>query len=330
MKKSVLTILLCLPALSFAFFETTLPTPEHNVSHWHHLFRQGDLSLYFRAREEEVSQALLTHGRATTLSSQLHYNTASLAHFFGAMHFNNVTSYFNSRQNSGNNTTPSKTQFPVIPDPKGTALDEVYLAFTGLPATHFVLGRQKINLDNERFVGPSDFRQMPQTFDAITLVNRTLTNAELFYGFVRQVNTIWQGNQSAISGQRENITHLANISARLPPFGDIVAYGYFIRDKDIPSNSTQTVGLKHLGNLDFPHVAFSSLMEYARQNEHSNNPIDFHAYYYHFNAAVILSPVNYFSLTPKGGLEVLSGNDKTPGKAFRTPLASQHIFNGLA
>ncbi len=329
------TVALSIPSTSYSFYQIQFEMPEQLAQTLPEVFSLSHAELNFRARfeyvDDESFQALILPpryiGRATTLSSSINYQTAQFCGLFGVMDFNNVTSYFNSRHNSGNETTPFKREYAVIPDPKGTALDEVYLAYQRIPDTTIILGRQKMNLDNQRFVGSSDFRQMPQTFDAIGIVNDSLLNVELFYGFISQVNSIWQGNERALFQQRANTTHLINVSSRLFPFGNLIGYGYLIDDEDIGYNSTNTFGLRYLGTFDYLNskISLSLEAEYAHQNETHNNPVDFHANYFLLDGGM-----RAFNFDLGSGLEVLTGSNSGRGKAFRTPLASRHIFNGLA
>jgi len=166
---------------------------------------------------------------------------------------------------------------------------------------------------------------MPKTYDAISIVNRSITNVELFYAFVDQVNTIYQGNQCAYFPQRANTTHFINVTATLFPFGDFIAYGYLVHDFDFPQFSANTYGLRYEGDFPFPDVTFYTVMEYARQNSKNPNPIDYGANYYHLNGGF-----EWFVFDISGGLEVLGGNDRERGKAFKTPFASLHEFNGYA
>ncbi len=333
MTTRLMALALTYPALSMGFYTTEIQTPEGKANCLEDIFFQGDTSLKLRFRQEQVNDKSWPQlardpdfpGRASTLSTRLTYNTAPFYHVYGLLDFNNVTSYFNNHHNSGSNTSPSKIHYAMIPDPKGTALVQALIAFDGIPDTQILFGRQNINLDNERFVGTSDFRQMPKTYDAVSLVNRSLTNVELFYAYIDQVNTIYQGNQSAYFPQRANTSHLINISATVFPFGEFIAYGYLIHDFDFPNFSANTYGLRYEGDYPFADFTLYSVMEYARQNSKNPNPVDYNANYYHLNGGF-----TWLFLDLSGGLEVLGGDDRAVGKAFKTPFASLHEFNGYA
>jgi hypothetical protein len=299
---------------SYGYYDVSLPIPDRaaDLEEW---FCDGEAKLSFRPRYEFVRHNAFAeqelhswyNERGLTLATGLSYHSAEWRGLFGMLDFNNVSTYFDS------------------PDPEATAVIQAYLAFEGLPDTILLGGRQIIRLDNERFVGPSDFRQMPQTFDAVSFYNDALTNVEFFYAFVGQVNTTWQGNDCAYFPQQRHTTHLANISSDIKPLGRIIAYGYFIDDHDIPLYSNQSIGMRYLNEIEVPYVTIYLHAEVARQNDLGNNPVDYRANYYHIVMGNIIS---IFDIS--GGYEVLSGNDKTLGKAFQVPLGSQHIFNGLA
>ncbi|MGE3319603.1 MAG: hypothetical protein AB7I18_09950 [Candidatus Berkiella sp.] len=330
---SLLALTLSSPTISLGFYTTSFEAPTGEAKCFEDIFLQGDTRLKLRFRQEQVNDKSYQQiginppfpGRASTLSTRLTYNTAPFYHVYGLLDFNNVTSYFNDHHNSGSGTSPSKIDYSMIPDPKGTAVVQAFLAYDGIPDTQILAGRQNIHLDNERFVGTSDFRQMPKTYDAISIVNRSLSNVELFYAFVDQVNTIFQGNQSAYFPQRANTTHLINITATVFPFGDLIAYGYLIHDFDFPNFSTNTYGLRYEGDYPFADFTLYSVMEYARQNSKHQNPVEYRANYYHLNGGF-----TWLCLDLNGGLEVLGGDDRARNKAFRTPLASLHEFNGYA
>jgi len=74
-------------------------------------------------------------------------------------------------------------------------LNRLQVAYSGLPDTVVTVGRQRINLDNQRFVGAVAFRQNEQTFDALRVANTSVKGLSLSYAFVNQVNRFF-GNES--------------------------------------------------------------------------------------------------------------------------------------
>src|SRR3546814_25829 len=56
----------------------------------------------------------------------------------------------NEDYNSGAN---GKTMFPIVADPENIELNRIQLQYMGIAGTVLTVGRQRINLDDQRFVG---------------------------------------------------------------------------------------------------------------------------------------------------------------------------------
>ena len=76
-------------------------------------------------------------------------------------------------------TTNHRLGYPIVADPTNTALNRLELVNTALPDTNVTLGRQRINLDDQRFVGSVGFRQNEQTFDSLRVANHAIRNLTL-------------------------------------------------------------------------------------------------------------------------------------------------------
>ena len=62
----------------------------------------------------------------------------------------------------------------MIADPAMTALNWLQLTYASDYDTKFVVGRQRILVGNQRFIGNSGWRQHEQTFDAVSAVNTSI------------------------------------------------------------------------------------------------------------------------------------------------------------
>jgi hypothetical protein len=69
----------------------------------------------------------------------------------------------NEDYNSGVN---GKTLYPIVADPENVEANRVQIQYRTKPLI-VTLGRQRINLDDQRFVGSVAWRQNEQTFDAV-------------------------------------------------------------------------------------------------------------------------------------------------------------------
>lgn len=284
----------------------------------------GDLSLMLRPRYEFVDQdGFDENANATTTLLRLNYKTANWKHMSAFVEFDHVFNILLTDYNSGAGTSPNKTQYPVIADPSGSDLNQLYLEYSSDPDWKWRIGRQRIVLDNQRFVGGVGWRQNEQTYDAFSLSTTALKNTTLFYSYIGQVRRVF--GQSVAAGSSNVDTHLLNAKIK---FGDdwaLTPYVYLIDDKDILAFSTATFGARFAGDLPVGDGKISLLAELATQSDAGDAPVSFDADYSHLT----VTWVGASGWSAGLGLESLGGNSD-PGKAFRTPLATLHAFNGWA
>ena len=222
--------------------------------------------------------------------------------------------------------------FPVVADPDQTELNRFQLTNTSLKDTKITLGRQRIKLDDDRFIGNVGWRQNEQTFDALRVQNTPFKGAKLDVSYIDGVNRIF-GTESAI-GQFNSESFIANGSYVVPTDGytlKLTAYAYLLDLGELGeveegvatafgiNNSSQTYG----GEILYKRGAYGLKLRYANQSDFGDRPIDYTADY--FNAE-IWGGYNKFSL--RGGYEILGSDDGVA--SFSTPLATLHKFNGWA
>jgi hypothetical protein len=286
----------------------------------------GDFSLGLRPRYEFVDQdGIDKDANATTTRLRLNYKTAKWNNLSAFVEFDHVFNIILSDYNSGGGTSPNKGEYPVVADPDGSDLNQLYFDYSSNPAWKWRLGRQRILLDNQRFVGGVGWRQNEQTYDAFSLTNTTLKNTTLFYGYVTQVRRIF--GQSATGGPGPNNvdTHLLNAKIKFGKDWSLTPYAYLIDNKTVTSFSTSTVGARFAGDLPVGDSKISLLAELATQSDAGDAAVSFDADYSHLTATWVGASGWSAGL----GLESLGGSSD-PGEAFRTPLATLHAFNGWA
>ena len=278
----------------------------------------GKVSLDLRYRYEHVDQDnALENADASTLRTRLGYLTGDFYDAGVFLEFENVTNVGNDEFNS---TTNGKTRFSVVADPDATEVNQAFLQYKGLPATLFKFGRQRIVLDNHRFIGNVGWRQNEQTFDAVTAVNESLPDTKLSLGYISNANRVF-GDDSPV-GDFEMDSAFANAGYGLP-VGTLTAYAYLLDFDDASTNSSKSFGLRFTGAAPLgqgPKLLYTA--EYANQSEYQDNPKDFDLNYYFLEGGAEIKGV-----TAKLGYEVLEGDGSN---AFQTPLATLHAFNGWA
>ncbi|HAD24625.1 MAG TPA: hypothetical protein DCF61_02695 [Alphaproteobacteria bacterium] len=279
----------------------------------------GKFTANFRYRYEMVEQSGLPEdARASTLRSRLGYHTGQFEGFSAMIEAEDIRDIGDDDYNS---TTNGKVRFPVVADPDETEINQAFIDYTGLPGTKIVAGRQRIKLDNDRFIGNVGFRQNEQTFDALRIDNTSLTDISATYVFIDNVNRIF-GSDSPI-GDHEMTSHLFNISYSGWSPAKITGYAYLLDYDNLFALSTQTYGLRAAGKHKLnDEVTLHYTGEYAHQSDFDNNPAGFDHDYYLAELGVTAK-----GITAKAGYEVLSGDGTT---ALQTPLATGHKFNGWA
>ncbi len=278
----------------------------------------GDWSADLRYRHEYVDdEAFGQEAHADTLRLRLGWSGELRRGFSAGAELEGVAElgdHFNSGANG-------RTAYPVVPDARALEINRAWLGWRGerLAAT---LGRQRLLLDNQRFVGNVGWRQNEQTFDALRLEYAPADAFRLRYAWAGRVHRV-AGDEARdpLARERELDAHFLN-AAWTGAAGTLVGYGYWLDDRDLASASSRTLGLRWSGQRGLGPGTFGWTLESARQHEHADNPRDFSLGY------LLVEPSwKQAGLTWKLGLERLEGDGVV---GFQTPLATLHAFNGWA
>ena len=103
------------------------------------------------------------------------------------------------------------------------------------------VGRQKIILDNARFVGNVGWRQNEQTFDSLTVTNTSITDTTIKFAYIDKVRRIF--GPDSPKGKTDMSSPLVNVTYKGFPLATVTAYGYFLEFNDTPANSQRTLGV---------------------------------------------------------------------------------------
>lgn len=276
-----------------------------------------------RLRYESVDQAnALKDANAATLRLRLGYETGQY-HGFGALvEAETVTALGGESYNS---TVNGKTAYSIVADPEATEINQAYLSYAGLADTTLKYGRQRIILDNHRFIGNVGWRQNEQTYDAVTLKSAALPKTQLQYSFISNVNRITGPGEGAQPANYHGAVHVLNGKVDLGQFGAVAGFAYLLDLENAPALSSSTFGLHWTGIHKMSgDTKLNWIASYATQSDYADNPNRFSANYYLLEGGATFGR---FGL--RAGYEVLGG-DSRPNRAFQTPLATLHAFNGWA
>ncbi len=220
-----------------------------------------------------------------------------------------------------NDTVNGRTQFPVVADPSDVLLNQAYLRWKQASVIEATIGRQAVNLDNQRWVGSVGWRQNDQTLDAAHLSLKPTKGLTADYLYAWRVNRVF-GPDSPQGIWRDNDIHGLRIGYDIANIGTLSAYGYWLDIPAAPASSSQTYGVRLVGNQALGDSKLVYTVEYARQSDQANNPRDFALDY------VLVEPgFSYRGASIKLGYERLEGDGAA---ALQTPLATLHAFNGWA
>jgi hypothetical protein len=216
---------------------------------------------------------------------------------------------------------------PLVADPQNVALYIAQLQYKTKPVT-LTAGRQKITLDDERFVGNVAFRDNGQTFDAVRAELTPAKGLKLDVAYAWSTRSIWGidgkgARQQAVSG--DNI--LANLSYATP-VGTLTGFAYLVDQDEAAVQgfrlSSQTYGARFAGSQALSKGAkVGYQLSYARQSDYHANPNDYTADYWLADATL---DVKGWKLN--AGYEVLGASSGLPFTSFQTPLGTNFKFQG--
>jgi len=311
MKKNIIYVGVVLGGMIFPFSVQASPVE---------MLKDGKFYGDIRYRYEHVEDKAFTKdATASTTRSKIGFTTAEYRSLQLSTEIEWVKNIGARRHND---TVNRKTTYPVVADPSVFALNELWLSYKGMPDSAVKLGRQRINLDNQRFVGAVGWRQNDQVFDAVVVQNHSLPKTAFFYSYIDRTHRIFSRYNPA--GETGSKTHLGQISYTHAAWLKATAYGYLIDMDKLPALASKTYGLRLTGDVPLQKDGITLFYEAeaATQGDYGRNPANYREGYYH---AAFGAKRGGFSV--KGGFESLGGNGTN---ALQTPLATLHAHNGWA
>lgn len=278
---------------------------------------QNNLNWLLRYRAEYVDQdGLPEQALANTLLTRLSAQQGISAEWSAGVEFDYVAALDDSRYNNSFN---GKSQYPLIADPTGSDLNQAYVQYQH-GGHQLKIGRQKLALGNERFIGGVSWRQNEQTFDALRYQTALGSGLTLDYSFSNRVNRVF-GSKSPQGDWRGNI-HLLDVNYAISAAQQLKFYSYNMDFREAPTQSNRTLGLdyQHSGKAGALNWQWAGAL--ATQQDSGDNPRAYRASYQNLEAQL-----SYQAYLFGAGYEKL-GSDN--GVGFSTPLATLHKFQGYA
>ncbi len=282
---------------------------------------QGKVSLQLRARFEGVDQTGLRDAEAVTLRTRLGFTSAAWSGWSGSIEAESIAALDGDRYSQAGLNAGGAGR-AVVADPTSTEINQAFLRGIFPASTVATLGRQRLVLDNARFIGDVGWRQNQQTFDAFTLQTQALPKTTLTYAYLHRIHRVFgdrhpQGNWKSAS----HVVHGARTG--LPAGGTLAVYAYLLDFDNAAANACATYGLSYTGSYaPSKRLKFPFRLEAARQSDYGSSLLHYTTDYLAAEAGV-----GGAAGTVSLGAEWL-GSDRLVG--FKTPLATLHAFNGWA
>jgi hypothetical protein len=281
--------------------------------------RGGRVLAALRYRYEQVDQIGFDEdGEASTLRTALGYETPEwkrlrlLVEFEDTIDLGLGDAHANGASGDLDNGV---TDRPVIADPEDTELNQALLHVAASSQLGIVVGREELNVSDERFVGASAWRQNHETLDLVRVAYETDDGPSGTYAYLDGANRV-TGERKPLGG------HV--LFARVP-LGDAFAvrgtalWLDYDRAADASlSSRTFTVGASYTRPAGSWTLALDA--EIGRQSDAGDNPTSFDEPY---GRATIEGRRG--TLTLGTGYELLGGDGVA---ALQTPLATLHKWNG--
>lgn len=308
------------------------PKPAEAPASFTESLTKGKVSINARLRYENVDMDGQQDAEALTARLRLGYTTKAYNGFQASIEGEAVTPLMNDYfDGTGVNSAPATA---TIADPEVYNLNQAWVSYT-YEKTKGTVGRQKIILDNARFIGDVGWRQNDQTFDAFLLQDKTFKKTTLTYAYLERINRIFDDEVGPTvptsQPDWDSQSHVFNASYVGLPFGTLTAYAYLLDfDADVTpavktavrNNSNATYGLSLAGTRPLAKdLKVSYRLEYATQSDYGDSALSYDADYY-----VAELGAAFKAVTVTVGHEVLGSDNGLVG--FKTPLATLHAYNG--
>ncbi len=193
-------------------------------------------------------------------------------------------------------------------------------------------GRQRIVLDDARFIGNVVWRQNEQTYDALLLDSGLGVDGLTFkYAYLGSVKRIFgNGSTNPAFKDFDSDSHILNARYVAGDFVEAAAFVYLLdlrpEDRGTPDgSSSMTFGFRLVGDIGLSEsMNLSYQASYAYQRDYGGNPIAYEAHYFLADLGLVFATLGKVGV----GYELLGSDDGS--KQFQTPLSTAHKFNGWA
>ena len=281
------------------------------------------------ARWEYAKQDGLEHSHGATLRTRFGFKTGSYRGFTALVEGVNTMSPWSSEYFDAQGLNVKGQS--VVADPERTDMNRFWLDFTKKEwaVKSIKTGRQRIKLDDDRWVGNVGWRQNEQTFDAVR-AQTTLGLDDLLvqYIYTWEVNRIFAND--GLRGQKDFDPngHFINVGYKANKALKAVGFIYLIDPGTsagpVSTFGSATYGTRLTGTIEVSEkFSVPYQASYAYQTDWGRNQASYGAHYIMLETGATLKGLGTLSV----GYENL-GSDRDARVV--TPFSTAHKFNGFA
>jgi hypothetical protein len=290
----------------------------------------GTVKFDVRARWEHADADGFRPSNAETIRTRLGYGTQPWEGLSGYVEMENISTADPDGFYDG--IPPNPRLQTTIADPSDTEINQAYLMIDrpDFGRTKAIGGRQRITLDDQRFIGNVGWRQNEQTYDgAWAQSGLGLDRLTVGYGYILYVRRVFGDHGPRATQDYDSNSHLARVAYDVAPWFQPVAFAYLLDLRDASAESSNSYGVRATGTLPLgDDWSLAYQVSYAYQTDGGTsggeNPVDYRAHYALGDLSIGYRPIAAVG----AGYELLGSYH---GKArFATPLATLHKFNGWA
>lgn len=279
--------------------------------------KNGAVKIDLNYRYENVDQDISTQkiANANTIRTRLGLISPKFHGLQGYVEYEG-THALQSDYNNGRNNKP---EYSTVADPAYNELNQLWISYSGVPDTLIKGGRQRIKLDDERFIGNVGWRQLETTFDSVLITNQSIANLTANVGYI--------GNVQTFISTTENINApIINLNYKVGEYGNLVGYGYWLgyTEQENYNKSNQTYGIRLNGSPKVNDIITAHYTaEWSLQKDYLHSPAD-----YEVDRFNIMGGLTAHKVTLQGAMEQLNGVGAN--QRFIVPLGTNHAFQGWA
>ncbi len=216
------------------------------------------------------------------------------------------------------NYSPQRDKYETVLDPHKARLTQAYIAYS-LGNYTLVAGRKYVAIDDHRFIGTVNWRQMPQTFGVLAVAGKPVQGLDFLLagiyerkGIIDSLNADWKLDKMPI---------VLDVNYKVIPQLRIKGFAYLITDVH------NTYGIKASGKVDLNGIKVFYLGEYAKQTDpYENDNLDtkpnIDTSYYRLKVGA--AAMGFFAKV----MYTYFGDRNGKDAGFSTPLATLHKFDG--